>query len=86
MDYADCNDDCVSGTFECKMWQPDWRATDGISAITDGYPRLGTEEWDITAGYYDQSGGVVIDMNDITLEGATKLVLAGVASVFALSF
>lgn len=90
MDYAVCNDDDADTYFECKMWQPNWRVDDdGVSPITMGYPRLGTEETGITAGYYDAAGGANIEdvMNAVTLTGAAPaLLLAGYATLKSLLF
>ena len=69
------------------MWQPDWRTnTDGTVPVTDGYPRLGTEEEGTTIAYMDSTGTAAVVFEAVDLKGATTLAAAGVAFLASLAF
>ena len=84
MDYAKCT--TTSGTTVCYLWQPDWRLNDdGTDPVTDGYPRIGTEEEGTTVAYMDASATSAIVWDSYSFKEAHALVAAGVAllSIYA---
>lgn len=86
-DYAKCT--TVAGSpavTECHFWQPDWRLNDdGTDPVTDGYPRIGTEEEGTTVAYMDADGTTAIQFDAYSFMSANALAAAGVAllSIYA---
>ena len=87
-DWAKCT--TVAGTpahtTECHFWQPDWRLNDdGTDPVTDGYPRIGTEEEGTTVAYMDASASTAIQFDAYSFMSANALAAAGVAllSIYA---
>ena len=85
MDYAKC--DYNAGTTICYMWQPDWRLNDdGTDPVTDGYPRIGTEEEGTRVAYMDASSTDAIVWDLYSFEGASALAASGCAALAILAF
>ena len=88
MDYAKCT--TVSGTgrtTSCHLWQPDWRLNDdGTNPVTDGYPRIGTEEEGTLVAYMDASATSAITWDLYSFKEARTLVAMGCALLTAYAF
>ena len=84
MDYAKCT--TTTGTTVCYLWQPDWRLNDdGTDPVTDGYPRIGTEEEGTTVAYMDSTATSAIVWDVYSFQEANALAAIGVAllSIYA---
>ena len=68
----------------CMAWQPNWVTSWNGYGVSDGYPRFGTSELDITAGVIDSGRGAQILMKDIVLQGAITLALGCTATLVSL--
>ena len=85
MDFAKCT--TTSGTTVCYLWQPDWRLNeDGTNPVTDGYPRIGTEEEGSMVAYMDASATSAIVWDLYSFKEASALAAVGYALLACYSF
>ena len=66
----------------CSAYQPDWN----VDKLTEGYPRFGTDENDLTAAIFDVDLTEAALVYDIFLTGAVTMLSSMAVVAWSLSF